>query len=360
MSLNVTCPTCHNRFGVPEEHAGKTVKCPGCTSVLKIPNRPASVAPAATAVSTGAEQRPKKKKKKATKSAGSSKAGLYLVIGGGVAVFLAVVTLAIIYVPFGNLFSAKEIEAVDAYTAINGLSYHSAGERALQSKLTALAIPGRKKIIVTRANPEGGYLKMKLKIPYSDVEKYFPGSYAASRPFLTPGAIFLDADGQQYQPVFAHEDNEAGHGFQLDYSPRSENARSLEEYLGPSKQFNWASEGDLERGEDGMIFRGKRGLVARIRVGSQRQDGNPGTNPFNDLTGHKIFHDQDGLVPGPGGYIHVSWNENSGGWIVSDEIEMPNEVGRYWTVTAFFPRPKSHGQEATLNVLNVPRKVKLP
>lgn len=360
MPWTISCPTCHKPFKIQEELAGRKVKCPGCGTVLLVPAAAGSTVTARKDSPSGdsAEKRVKKKKKKAAKSDGPSKGLLYLVIGGGVALFLTVVTLAVVYIPWGS-FSSKEIEVVDAYTAVNGLSYHNAGEMALQSKITALAIPGRKKIIVTRPHPEGGYLKVKLQIPYKDVEAYFPGSYAASRPILTPGAIRLEGDGQNYPPYFWDSANDASGGYQLDFAPRPDNPRPLETYLGPSEQFNWMHEGDLRKGEDGMIFTGKRGLVAKIRVGAERQDGKGGDNPLNSLTGHKIFQDQDGLVPGPGGYVHVSWNQDSGGWIVSDELEMPNEIGRYWNLTCFFQRPKS-GSEWTLQVLNKPKKIKLP
>jgi predicted Zn finger-like uncharacterized protein len=353
----IHCPTCHKAFTVQDDLAGRKIKCTGCSTILQIPAAPVVASPSSSRID-GPEKRVKKKKK-STKTKAPSKRLLYAVIGGGLTLFLAVVVLAVMYIPWGS-FSGKDLEIVDAYTAVNALSYHDVGERALQSKLTALAIPGRKKIIVTRANPEGGYIMMKLKIPYKDVDAYFPGSYAASRPFLIPSTIQLEAGGEKVQPMFAHEDNAAANGFQLDYAPRSENARPLPEYLGPSKQFNWTHDGELTQGEDGMIFKGKRGMLARIRVGGERQDGNEGGNPFNTLTGRKIFKDQDGLVSGPGGYIHVSWNQDSGGWIIGDELEQPNEIGRYWHVTAFFPRPKARGVEATLTVLKVPRKLQLP
>jgi predicted Zn finger-like uncharacterized protein len=362
MPLAISCPTCHATLTVQDELAGRKIRCTGCSTVLLVP----AAHPAGSAVRSrsqqgdGDEKRVKKKKKKSVKTAAPSKGVLYAVIGGGVALFIAVVVLVIMFVPFGSMFSEKELEVVDAYTAINGMGYHTTGERMMQSKLTALAIPGRRKIIVTRANPDGGYLKINLKIPYTDVEAYFPGSYAASRPFLTHGPIKLECAGQTCPPWYYCPETDASNGFQLDWAPRSDKTPPLETFLGPSKEFNWTCDGEMQEGEDGRIYRGKHGLIAKIRIGGERQDGHEGENPLNRLTGRKIFQDRDGLVSGPGGYIHVSWNQNSGGWIVADEIEMPNEIGRYWTVTCFFERPKARNTEATLHILKKQKKIKLP
>jgi predicted Zn finger-like uncharacterized protein len=356
MAMAISCPTCQAVLTVQAELAGRKIRCSGCSTVLQVPGGGAAAARPGEAT----EKRIKKKKKKAIRTEAPSKGLLYTIIGGGVALFVAVVVLIIMFVPFGSMFSHKEMEVVDAWTAINGMGYHTTGERFMQKGLTALAIPGRRKIIVTRADPAGGYLRFNLRIPYTDVETFFPGSYAASRPFLTHGPIRIECGGEKYQPWYHCPENEAANGFQLDYAPRSKETPPLETFLGPSKAFPWTCEGELQEGSDGRIFRGKRGLIAKIRVGGERQDGHDAENPLNRLTGHNIFQDRDGLVAGPGGYIHVSWNEGSGGWIVADELEMPNEIGRYWNVTCFFERPKQRNTEATLFLLNKQKKIMLP
>lgn len=37
MPINVVCPTCHKRFSVADEHAGKTGPCPSCKGQITIP-----------------------------------------------------------------------------------------------------------------------------------------------------------------------------------------------------------------------------------------------------------------------------------------------------------------------------------
>ncbi|MEN1679403.1 MAG: hypothetical protein AAGJ46_07400 [Planctomycetota bacterium] len=37
MAINVVCPSCHKRFSVADEHAGKTGPCPACKGQITIP-----------------------------------------------------------------------------------------------------------------------------------------------------------------------------------------------------------------------------------------------------------------------------------------------------------------------------------
>lgn len=39
MSIRVTCPGCHKRFQVSDEHGGKTGACPDCKSPIQIPEK---------------------------------------------------------------------------------------------------------------------------------------------------------------------------------------------------------------------------------------------------------------------------------------------------------------------------------
>jgi hypothetical protein len=39
MPIHVTCPTCHTRFNVGDQHAGKTGACPKCKGQIKIPEK---------------------------------------------------------------------------------------------------------------------------------------------------------------------------------------------------------------------------------------------------------------------------------------------------------------------------------
>ena len=46
MPLAVSCPVCHAAQTVPDDAAGRTVRCPGCQA--EFPARPATPAPAVT------------------------------------------------------------------------------------------------------------------------------------------------------------------------------------------------------------------------------------------------------------------------------------------------------------------------
>lgn len=39
MPIQVTCPSCHTRFSVGDQHAGKTGPCPKCKNPIKIPEK---------------------------------------------------------------------------------------------------------------------------------------------------------------------------------------------------------------------------------------------------------------------------------------------------------------------------------
>lgn len=65
MPITVECSSCRNRFGAPDHLAGKSVRCPSCTTTIKIPGEaaapapaPARPSPAAAAPAKAAPKRP--------------------------------------------------------------------------------------------------------------------------------------------------------------------------------------------------------------------------------------------------------------------------------------------------------------
>lgn len=389
MPLVISCPSCSQKLSFKDEHAGKKSKCPGCGTILSIPL--AKAVPISRAIPVSAspmtpalieEEKPSfdpspavaVKKKKKSKARGSSKAKVHftmmgvrmttpllLLFSGLLVGFLSILTLVIVFVPFGAIFSSKpDVEFVDVYTAINGMRYHDIGERVMQSKSTAYCVPGWRKILVTRPSPEGEFLLVNVKVPYKDVEAAFPGARGPAT--MTRGLIQIEANGERTDCIFIQPENDHTRGFfQLDYSPPKQEGSTakLTDYLGP-KERDWTHEGEKIDIGEGFEYKGSRGMKVLIQVGAQRQDGPGGGNLVNDLTGKKIFRDQDYLVPAPEGYIHVTWNQGSQGWICAWELEQPNEIGLNWHMTCIFPKPKNMDKQTKLIVFGKEKKLRLP
>ena len=55
MPIQVTCPSCHTRFSVSEQHAGKTGACPKCKAEIKVPEKSDEVVIHAPELEAGAK-----------------------------------------------------------------------------------------------------------------------------------------------------------------------------------------------------------------------------------------------------------------------------------------------------------------
>jgi DNA-directed RNA polymerase subunit RPC12/RpoP len=53
--MGLTCPGCGKKLNVPESAAGKKVRCPGCKTVVAVPNRPVAAAPSTRSPPGGAD-----------------------------------------------------------------------------------------------------------------------------------------------------------------------------------------------------------------------------------------------------------------------------------------------------------------
>jgi DNA-directed RNA polymerase subunit RPC12/RpoP len=53
--MGLTCPECGKKLNVPESAAGKKVRCPGCKTVVPVPNRPVAAPPSTRAPTGGAD-----------------------------------------------------------------------------------------------------------------------------------------------------------------------------------------------------------------------------------------------------------------------------------------------------------------
>jgi hypothetical protein len=270
----------------------------------------------------------KKKKKGERQEEKQTRLMLSLVIGGSVLVLGALITLLVLFIPWGKMMANKDVQVVDVYTAINGLRVPTIGQ---MHNLSTFSIPGRMKILVTRPNPQGQYLIVHLKLPYQDVEDYY--HFAKGRYILDGRMIHFEVDGEQYNSMLVQteEDHTKGY-FDLDYSPKGNNPRPLTDYIGP-KSNDWTHEGERHQEDGGFVFNGASGMKVTVGRGSGGRQG---------------------------GDLRVSWNEGCDGWVVDDSLEQPNELNLNWELTLLFQKPKTAGKEVTLKVLNKTKKLKLP
>jgi len=342
----VSCPSCQQSLSLKNEWAGKRVQCPTCSHTITVPVRAAPVAVAPRVAPAAARSTPppeaaddneskpvlkkpgKKKKKTRRSEEGKSNLMLPLVIGGSVLMLAGLITLIVVFVPFGKLLANKNVEIVDVYTAVNGIRSPKLGEL---HDLATFAIPGRMKILVTRPNPEGQYLLVHVKLSYQELEDHF--HLAKGRYFLDGRLIHLEENGQQYNAMIVQteEDHTKGY-FELDYSPKGDNPRPLSDYLGP-KGSDWTHEGEKKETAEGLVFTGASGMKVTVGGGGGGKKG---------------------------GGLRVTWNEGCDGWVVDDSIEQPNELGLNWDLTLLFQKPKTQSKEITLVMLNKARKLKLP
>lgn len=283
-------------------------------------------------------------------------------IAGLSAFALSAIVLIVIFVPWGKIFSGTpEAQIVDVFTAVNSMGYNNVGVRVMNSDTTAYCIPGPRQIMVTRPNSKGKYLLLRLKVPYADVDKFFSG--ARGRISLNQSNIQVEANGVTRNAVFIQDDNMAAGHFQLSYQPpNQEGAKfTLRDYLGPKKEDSprgWSHDGAVKEYDENMTFEDSNGMQVRISVGSERQDGGGG-NILEHLTGKKVLGNQQALTGDVSGYVHVDWNQDSGGFIVSDELEQPNEIGLNWKVNCIVELPPGASGEVTLKVLGKSRRVKI-
>ncbi len=385
MPLAVMCGGCRHTFGARDDLAGKRVRCPSCGATVAIPagalgpSGPQELQGAEESRQTAARERPRKRRHKRHKSDQAAKPAEPLLTLAGVeltAVKLLFVVPFVLAIAVGAFFlvmwlgspSAPDVMVVDIYMAVNGVRYTDVGERVLQSATLPYTIPGHRKLVVTRENPEGAFLLIRVRIPNELLGRHLPqtaGSYN-----LTQGYIKLrgpDAQSEALEALFVTERDAIGMHLDMGFSPPMQERGPpvvLHDYLGPGKDqwSGWTHEGDVTNEGNVIRFTGKRGMKVTTRISAERPDGKEGRNVLEGLTGAKIGKgiEAAGLVAGPDAYVRVSWDEGSRAALVAAEMERPNDLSRSWELICLFPRPKGSGKELTLLMFNKEQVIKLP
>lgn len=416
----VSCSACRQSLTLPDQVAsGQQVRCPACKFTMIVPGTPSSKSRSGVAESTIAVKSvktdamakpvsvpkpaprpsnppvqravmaalpnakatkpasspskpevvdndepitPVKKKKK--KKEADNKRLLYFGIGGMLLFVVCLVTALVVFIPWGKMFAGTpEAQIVDAYTAINSMGYNNAALRVLNSDTAALCIPGPRQVVVTRPNPHGKYLLLRLKVPYSDIDRHFQG--VRDRIFLTRGHIQVEANGITKDVMYVQSDLAETGNFQMSYQPPQQEAKvDMRDYIGPKKEAHssgarsWTSEGTVKEYSNDMTFETPAGLQVRISCGSERQDGGGG-NIFEHLTGKKILGNKEAFTGSVEGFVFVDWNMGSAGFVVHNELEQPNEIGLNWNVTALVELPEGAKGDVTLKAVGTTRKLRL-
>jgi hypothetical protein len=393
MVLLVSCPSCRRDLKLKEEMAGKRVKCPGCGGVVAVPLReeqlpqarpdgeedlpqaqpePEDEHPEAPVEEERRRKRPKRRKSKDRRAAEPIFTAMgidftlvkLLLVAGLMLVGAVGIVLVVIFSPLASFFSsAPDVQTVDLYTAVNGFRDTGVGERVLQSRTVPYTIPGRKKVIVTRPNPDGAFLKVTVRIPNKEIAEYFANVRGPiSLMTLTGEHIQLQAGAEKTNAKYVLDANKNGErGYHFGYTPPEQEGRTpnLREHLGPGNT-NWTHEGTVNDAGETIVFAGQRGMNVKTQISDQRLDGSEDRSVLGDLTGAKIDKGfGGGLVSGPVSYVLVTWDKGSNGWMLSDDIEQPNDISLSWQIVCFFPRPKDGSKDLTLMVLGKPRSLKL-
>lgn len=409
----IGCAACRQTLTLPDGvQAGQQVKCPACSALMVVPgaaptttkpvpiprrsgsadstlqSKPVRTDAMAKPLVTPTPARPgrvgsappvskpevveddvpvvKKGKKKKKKEKELSNSQLKWILGGSIAFALLLITCLVLFVPWGRMFSPSvpEAELVDVYTAVNSMGYNNVGLRVMNSDTAALCIPGPRQIMITRPNKTGKYVLLRLKVPYEDVTRAYAGS--RTQIVLTKGAVQLEYNGVTKDAVFVQEGNaEFGH-FQLSYQPPMQEGLqvSLRDYLGPKKDLGgdsprtWAHEGSTKEYAQQISFENSNGMQVMISSGAERQDGGGG-NILEHATGKKILGNYQAFTGPVAGYVYVDWNMGCGGFIVSGELEQPNEIGLNWAMKCIVELPPGATSEVNLKILGKSRKVKL-
>jgi len=366
MPISLQC-SCGRQMQVKEEFAGKRIKCPHCQAVLLVAAQEPPPADEAEPEEQPAERGRRKKRRR--KSGAFRSAGPLFTLFGidfnrtmvvvfGSCLLVTIVGLVLLFTltDAASYFSSKpDVKVVDVYTAINGIRYTEVGERLLNRNTVAYTIPGHRKIMVTRGNPEGRFLLIKFKIKHADVQKHFQGASVAV--FLRSDHVELEADGEKINPLFVVDRwREPSEGYKIGYTPPRQEGSSakLTDYIGPGLN-GWTHEGTVH--EDGATFRfeGKRGMVVTTDLAATDAGG----------SGSRAGRSKDKrpgefIVDSPDSFINVTCDNASTVWLVAGELEQPNELGRKWEISCLFPRPKGAGKELTLRVLGIPQTAKIP
>lgn len=376
MPITATCAACNRIIKAKDELAGARVKCPGCGTPVILPSPADSASPSADSNAAAPEptERRRRKKRRGSKSRSAqpifSMMGIELtpralvVTGGLTALMLVGVVLLFTLTPLGSWFSsAPEVRVVDVYTAVNGMRYSDVAERVLQNKSAIHAIPGHRRLLVTRETPEGGYLRIKVRIPHKQSDAYFAGSRGGVT--LIGPVIQLKSGNDAFEPVYVTDYSDPEVGFHMGFvPPQASGTKSLREYLGPGERADnsWTHEGELKEDGAALCFEGKHGMKVTTEISAKRLDGEKDPNVLKDLSGGMDLGkglDASRLVPGPSAYVKVTWDPASTGFLVAREVERPNDISLSWDVTCIFQRPKG-AKEATLEVLGKSYTLKLP
>jgi hypothetical protein len=372
MPMHITCPSCNKTLNVRDELAGKRIKCPACTATLAVP---APSAAPEKEPDVAEESRSRKRGKKRKSKSGKAAQPLFtlgsieftplklLAVGGMGVIFLALVVVVILLTQLGSIFSWEpDSQFVDVHTPVNGFRDTKAGAIILQGKSVPYSIPGHKKIIVTRPNPNGQYLLVTVPVSSKEIAQYFANSRGPiSLMTLTREHILLAADGLQTPAQFVLDRTINGErGYHLGWDPPEQENRKpdLREHLGPGKN-GWTHEGNTNGGGQVITFEGSTGMSVKTQVGDERLDGSEDRSLLGDVTGTKLPKDlSGGLVAGPSAYVFVTWNKGSTGWMLDTSIEQPNDLSLTRTIQCFFPRPTGDAKNAKLIVLGKPRQLK--
>jgi hypothetical protein len=375
MPILLTCD-CGKKLRAKEDWKGTKVKCPGCGKVLKIPDEqdelvlpvradpPVKSAPSKKPVSdndsdedNGGSDEPRKRKKKRKKKARLALPaidffGMTPAKWGIVLTIVAVVAITIyLFIPANrpkivdarrvDIFAALEVADRNAAMATHaeGRGVREAAAHFMKKRMeeeTGISIPpevheissagpGDSMLLVTRDNPAGSHVIVKMEIPPKFLLRNAP-TQAGTIQLKADQFRLKGDDGQDQAGLILDLEVKApdhSKGTLMDISTEPANTKFF-----PRKRMPWYHEGNIVDETEKK--------VERVHVGVHEQtiQSYTGTARFEGQGGMKVdyeFH---------GNGVHVTWDAGSTVYVGGKYAEFDNE---FWfhslELTFAFPRP---------------------
>jgi hypothetical protein len=370
MPIALTCSVCARKLKVRDEAAGKSVQCPACGTVLRVPGATAAAVPPPTsppasqaAAGSGPPSaspaapaaQPRKRRKRRRRGPVLPRVNLFGIDLTLTRLLVAVVVLGA--AGFGLLWwlsrpgPRPEARRVDVYAALTGIRQ---------------SVFRQPTLLITRDDPQGEFLLVKFKVPKKQFDKRFAD---AKGPVLLPAQeIQLQGPDKAVTPLFLVSQVDSGSGYQLTYPggevfawERSGDGKTeivkkppdLYECLGPRPGSPWQSRGELEIHKPGTShFRGEHGLTVDFQHHLDLKE--IGSAPPEERA--EIRKELDALNQ----QVQVTWDAASSGWLAAEAVEEPAEPFLFgWELTCVFPLPATSGK-LTLSVLGQPMPLDVP
>jgi hypothetical protein len=264
MPIAVTCTACGKVKNVPDEIAGRRIKCTGCGGIVSLP-APSSTTPESAPLeaaiteppadldfSTPKDKKPSKKKSK-KKPASTSSARLLLLVGLPALCLLVLggcLTGGILWWSSGGEpKDPAKVRRVDVHSVFQGKS-----------------VGHDNMLVLTRTHPEGSHLFVDFRLPVDLQKKRHAeegGGYSIQLGWRDL-ALKVPGEDVPRKPLFLVNVGDRS-GMQLSFSEKFSMPYGewLDENV-PPRDSPWTHEGEMKLEDNFFEFQGKGGMRAKV------------------------------------------------------------------------------------------------